>query len=113
MKTIKTYNNTDKTFGVYDVNNNNVDMVFETEEEAREEAESLGEGFEVVRVEPKTTSPAQLRASAKYDKANTTGVYLKLNKETDKAILDHLARQENKQGYIKQLILADMEKPQK
>lgn len=44
----------------------------------------------------------------KYDKAHTKGLYLKLNKETDKDILAHLDKQENKQGYIKKLIREDI-----
>ena len=32
-------------------------------------------------------SEAQSRASAKYDKANTKGIYLKFNKNNDKDIL--------------------------
>ena len=47
-------------------------------------------------------------ATSKYDKNNTTGVYLKLNKKTDEDILEHLAKQENKQGYIKELIRKDI-----
>ena len=54
------------------------------------------------------TTEAQKRASAKYDKANTTGVYLKLNKETDSDILEHLGKVGNKQGYIKELIRSDI-----
>lgn len=54
------------------------------------------------------TSKAQRAASAKYDKANTKGIYLKLNIKEDAAILDHLAKQPNKQGYIKKLIHDDM-----
>ena len=45
---------------------------------------------------------------ARYDKANTTGLYLKLNKKTDADILDKLHRVENKQGYIKELIRNDI-----
>ena len=57
-------------------------------------------------------TPAQKRASAKYDKSHTTGIYLKFNitKEADLAILAHLNSQENRQGYIKDLIKADMNK---
>lgn len=44
----------------------------------------------------------------KYDKTHTKGVYLKLNKETDRDILEHLQKQNNKQGYIKKLIREDM-----
>lgn len=47
---------------------------------------------------------AQKRASEKYDKANTIGIYLKLNKNTDADIIEHLKRIENVQGYIKKLI---------
>ena len=54
------------------------------------------------------TSEAQLRASEKYDKANTKQVILKLNKKTDKDILTHLDALPNKQGYIKELIREDM-----
>lgn len=53
------------------------------------------------------TSKAQAKASAKYDKANTKGVYLKLNTRTDADILDILSNVGNVQGYIKQLIRAD------
>lgn len=45
---------------------------------------------------------------AKYDKTHTTGLYLKLNKETDKDIIEKLDASGNKQGYIKQLIRADI-----
>ena len=31
------------------------------------------------------------------------------NKNTDKKIIDHLQKQENKQGYIKKLIISDIE----
>lgn len=52
-------------------------------------------------------SKAQAKASAKYDKANTKGIYLKLNTRTDADILDILSNVGNVQGYIKQLIRAD------
>ena len=35
------------------------------------------------------------------------GIYIKLHKENDKKIIDILNEQENKQGYIKRLILKD------
>lgn len=47
---------------------------------------------------------------ARYDAANTTQVKIKLNLKTDADILDKLAQQESKQGYIKALIRADMAK---
>ena len=55
-----------------------------------------------------TTSKAQLRAQAKYDKDNTVQVKLKLNKKTDADIISWLDDINNKQGYIKELIRADM-----
>lgn len=56
---------------------------------------------------------AQRRAVRKYDEAHkdrVKGVYLKLNKETDKDILDKLWSEENVQGYIKRLIREDIKK---
>lgn len=53
------------------------------------------------------TSKAQARASAKYDKAHTKGIYLKLNTRTDADILSKLSKVGNVQGYIKQLIRED------
>ena len=53
---------------------------------------------------------AQKRASARYDKTHTTGVYLKLNLETDADILTKLERTDNVQGYIKSLIRDDIRK---
>ena len=47
---------------------------------------------------------AQSRASAKYDKAHTKGIYLKLNKKTDADIIDYLKEVDNVQGLIKELI---------
>lgn len=55
-----------------------------------------------------TASKAQLRAQAKYDKDNTVQVKLKLNKKTDKDIIDRLAEADNIQGYIKELIRLDI-----
>ena len=53
---------------------------------------------------------SKLRANAKYDKQNTTGLYLKLNKNTDIDIIERLSAQENKQGYIKELIRENIKK---
>ena len=47
------------------------------------------------------TSKAQLRAGAKYDKANTRFYGFKLNKETDKDIIEILDRSPNKQALFK------------
>lgn len=43
-------------------------------------------------------------AQNKYDKNNTKTFSLKLNKKTDKDIIDLLLKQGNVQGYIKNLI---------
>lgn len=48
------------------------------------------------------------KANAKYDREHTTGVFLKLNKETDKDILEKLSSVPNRQGYIKDLIRKDL-----
>lgn len=52
---------------------------------------------------------AQKRATAKYDKAKTKGIYLKLNIVKDSDIIEHLKNTDNVQGYIKNLIKQDME----
>ena len=53
---------------------------------------------------------SQRRAIARYDQANTTQIKMKLNNKTDRDIIEHLQKQKNKQGYIKELIRADMKK---
>jgi hypothetical protein len=45
---------------------------------------------------------------ARYDAANTVAVKMKLNRKTDKDILDKLNSVPNKQGYIKDLIRRDI-----
>lgn len=59
------------------------------------------------------SSEAQRQAQKKYDKANRDKfriVNLKLNRETDKDILAKIESVDNIQGYIKDLIRADLEK---
>lgn len=51
---------------------------------------------------------AQIKAQAKYDAANTKQFHLKLNRNTDWDIIDKLNNVPNMQGYIKQLIRADL-----
>jgi hypothetical protein len=48
--------------------------------------------------------------SVKYDAEHTTRLYVKLNNKTDADILEHLKTVDNKQGYVKALIRADMNK---
>ena len=55
-----------------------------------------------------TVSKAQLRAQEKYDKDNTIQIKLKLNKKTDRDIIDRLSAADNIQGYIKELIRLDI-----
>ena len=55
-------------------------------------------------------SESNKRAIAKYDANNTTQLKLKLNLKTDADILKKLEKVGNKQGYIKSLIRADIEK---
>ena len=45
---------------------------------------------------------------AKYDKSNTKGFYIKLNKKTDSDIIALLSDVTNKQGYLKALIRKDL-----
>lgn len=45
-----------------------------------------------------------------WNAGHTTGIYLKLNNNTDADILAKLASVDNRQGYIKQLIRADINK---
>ena len=51
---------------------------------------------------------AKKKANAKYDAGHTTQFMMKLNNSTDKDILEKLDSVENKQGYIKNLIRADI-----
>lgn len=47
---------------------------------------------------------------ARYDKSHTTGIYLKLNNTTDADVIAQLQKVDNRQGYIKRLIRADIGK---
>ena len=53
------------------------------------------------------TSKAQIKAVERYNKANTITICIRLNKETDKDIIEILGSVNNKQGYIKDLIRYD------
>lgn len=53
---------------------------------------------------------AQIKAQAKYDAENTRQVHLKLNRRTDGDVLEKLDNVPSKQGYIKELIRADLKK---
>lgn len=51
---------------------------------------------------------AQKRAREKYERANTVQFKMKLNRNTDADILAKLEAVGNKQGYVKDLIRADL-----
>lgn len=51
---------------------------------------------------------ADSQAKTAWDKSHTTQVIMKLNNNTDAAILAKLATVPSKQGYIKDLIKADI-----
>ena len=53
---------------------------------------------------------AQRKAQRRYDAENTRQVHLKLNRNTDKDVLDKLDEVPSKQGYIKRLIREDLAK---
>lgn len=55
------------------------------------------------------TREARNKAQAKYNKANTTQITLRLNLKTEADIIEHLQAQPNKQGYLKALIRKDIE----
>lgn len=52
------------------------------------------------------------KSNARYDKENTTRIGMKLNNNTDADILEWLDSLENRQGYLKALIRADISKKQ-
>ena len=54
------------------------------------------------------TQEALKRAQKKYDENTTVQVKMELNVKTDRDILEKLESVENKQGYIKELIRADL-----
>lgn len=53
---------------------------------------------------------AQAKAQRRYDDKNTRQVHLKLNRRTDGDVLEKLDSVPSKQGYIKDLIRADLAK---
>lgn len=54
------------------------------------------------------TTKAQLKATAKYQSANTKAYVIKLNRKTDADVIAKLEQVDNKQGYIKSLIRSDL-----
>lgn len=54
--------------------------------------------------------PKKELAKERYDRITAYKVGIKLNKRTDSDLIDKIENQENKQGYIKRLILEDIER---
>ena len=57
-----------------------------------------------------STQEARARADAKYKRDKTTQVPLRFYNATESDLIEHLNAQDNKAGYIKSLIRADMER---
>ena len=53
---------------------------------------------------------AKRQANRRYDDKNTRQYHLKLNLKTDADIIEHLSKQSSMQGYLKDLIRADIER---
>lgn len=54
------------------------------------------------------SSKAQIKASRKYNEANTKGYYIRFNRKTDADVISKLSQVQNKTSYIRSLILADI-----
>lgn len=71
----------------------------------------LNDAVRLYMVNDSKISEAQKRAQKRYDEANKEKfrmVHLKLNRETDTDVIDKLEAVDNIQGYIKELIRADI-----
>lgn len=62
------------------------------------------EGTEIM-----TAKNAQVRASMRYDAKNTVKFTVKLNRRTDRDLIERMESVSNKNGYIKELIRKDIE----
>ena len=56
------------------------------------------------------TTEAAKAAKARYDAKTARYISLKLNRNTDRELIEHLEHQQSIQSYIKKLILEDMKK---
>ena len=56
------------------------------------------------------TTEAAKAAKARYDAKTAVFISIKLNRNTDKEIIEYLERQDSKQGVIKQALLDYMKK---
>lgn len=53
---------------------------------------------------------SKYKAQTAWNKSHTTQYTIKLNNNTDKDIIEHIAQKENKTGYFKKLVRADIAK---
>jgi len=53
---------------------------------------------------------SKTKASMKYNRKNTTTYLIRANNKTDERLIDHMNRIDNKNGYLRGLIYADMER---
>ena len=58
----------------------------------------------------KASNEARLRASDKYRRANMYHLSFNINKKTEPELYEWMQAKENKMGYLKELIYADMKK---
>lgn len=54
------------------------------------------------------STKAQIKASRKYNDANTKGYCIRFNRTTDADVISKLSQVQNKTSYIRSLILADI-----
>lgn len=52
----------------------------------------------------------KIKRNIEYEKANIKRIYFKLNKNTNQDLIDYLETKENVNKYLRDLIIADMEK---
>jgi hypothetical protein len=52
----------------------------------------------------------KIKRDNEYNKKNILQILVKINKITEQEIIEHLEKQQNKNGYIKRLIIEDMKK---
>ena len=60
-----------------------------------------------------TKYQSQIKASAKYNKANVRQIGLALNMKKDQDIFDHLDKKPSKQKYLKDLIREDIQRSER
>ena len=61
-----------------------------------------------INAKKKDSRPSQVRAAREYNKRTLTQIKFYLHNEKDAALIEHLKSQFNTSGYIKKLIIDDM-----